>query len=394
MGRRATVVPRKRGQRYEFRIFWQGKPHRPSLRISEESARKLADRLQTKLDLGTLDLEFLSITFPRYFTPAAPTLGGEEATENTIGHRIAAYVKAAWEKLKPSNRKPFASHARYWIAELGADTPREQLPGKLARMEVAGRSRKTRDTKRAFLRGVLLLAKWDILVPSEPNEEVFKTRRGSQKVEIDPFSEAERDSILGWFCAGSSPERQEWGDYLTVAFYSGIRPGEQYALRWDRDVDWNRGELKIQWAVSGEIEIHETKTNCGRRVWIHPEAMAALKRQRVRTLHAAHGHIWQLPGEGTPVVNQKALWNIWQKALKAVEVKVRKPYSTRHTYATLLLMAGANPDWVARQMGHSVITLRKHYATWIDGPRDKGEIAKVLAFSSTGADKSTNRSTK
>jgi integrase len=31
----------------------------------------------------------------------------------------------------------------------------------------------------------------------------------------------------------------------------------------------------------------------------------------------------------------------------------RRPYQTRHTAATLWLAAGENPEWIARQMGHS-----------------------------------------
>jgi integrase len=394
MGRRATITPRKKGRSsYEFRIFWQGKTHRPSLNLHEHAAKVLADRLQTKLDLGTLDIAFLSSTFPRYFSAQAPTLGAEEAAKNTIAYRIAAYVALAWDTLKPSNRRPFASHQRFWLAQLGGQTTLEQLPAKLEGVVHTGKA-KTRAAKRAFLRGVLALAKWDITVPGEAEIAVLRTRRGTQRPKIDPFSESERDRIIGWFERENATDAQrEWGDYLTVAFYSGIRPGEQYAQRWDRDIDWVRNELIIQWAVSGEIEIDETKTNCLRRVWIHPMAMAALKRQRARTQFAKHGHLWQLPGEGVPVVNQKALWNIWHKALKAVGVRVRKPYTTRHTYATLLLMAGANPEWVARQMGHSVITLRKHYGTWIDGPRDQAEIAKVLAFTGSGVDIHTDRRT-
>jgi integrase len=34
-------------------------------------------------------------------------------------------------------------------------------------------------------------------------------------------------------------------------------------------------------------------------------------------------------------------------------LKVRRAYQTRHTAATLWLAAGENPEWIARQMGHS-----------------------------------------
>ncbi len=34
-------------------------------------------------------------------------------------------------------------------------------------------------------------------------------------------------------------------------------------------------------------------------------------------------------------------------------LKRRRPYQTRHTTATLWLAAGENPEWIAKQLGHS-----------------------------------------
>jgi hypothetical protein len=47
-------------------------------------------------------------------------------------------------------------------------------------------------------------------------------------------------------------------------------------------------------------------------------------------------------------------------------LSLQRGYQTRHTYASMMLMAGENPLWVARQMGHAdaSITL-KRYARWI-----------------------------
>jgi integrase len=44
---------------------------------------------------------------------------------------------------------------------------------------------------------------------------------------------------------------------------------------------------------------------------------------------------------------------VWYPALRRLGFKRRKPYQTRHTTATLWLAAGENPEWIARQMGHS-----------------------------------------
>lgn len=44
---------------------------------------------------------------------------------------------------------------------------------------------------------------------------------------------------------------------------------------------------------------------------------------------------------------------IWYPTLKFLGLKRRRPYQTRHTTATLWLASGENPEWIARQMGHT-----------------------------------------
>ena len=61
-------------------------------------------------------------------------------------------------------------------------------------------------------------------------------------------------------------------------------------------------------------------------------------------------------------------------------LRVRDAYQTRHTYATLLLMSGANPAYVAQQLGHTTmkITLER-YARWLPRADNGAEIAKFEA---------------
>jgi len=64
--------------------------------------------------------------------------------------------------------------------------------------------------------------------------------------------------------------------------------------------------------------------------------------------------------------------------LKAVGLRHRDCYQTRHTFATTALMAGVNPAYIARQLGHTNMgMLLKHYARWIDGA-DKGREATLV----------------
>ena len=56
---------------------------------------------------------------------------------------------------------------------------------------------------------------------------------------------------------------------------------------------------------------------------------------------------------GNPFINRNVTSRIWYPTLRHLGLRPRRPYQTRHTAATLWLASGENPEWIARQMGHS-----------------------------------------
>ena len=62
----------------------------------------------------------------------------------------------------------------------------------------------------------------------------------------------------------------------------------------------------------------------------------------------------------------------WKRALEQAGVRYRVPYHTRHTYATMMLLAGESPYYVASQLGHSDLAmLEKRYARFIEMRRSR-----------------------
>lgn len=61
-----------------------------------------------------------------------------------------------------------------------------------------------------------------------------------------------------------------------------------------------------------------------------------------------------------------SLGQIWNAALKRAGLRHRKAYQSRHTYACWSLSAGANPNFVASQMGHADAQMvYRVYGTWM-----------------------------
>ncbi|RZT92559.1 hypothetical protein EV670_3537 [Rivibacter subsaxonicus] len=63
--------------------------------------------------------------------------------------------------------------------------------------------------------------------------------------------------------------------------------------------------------------------------------------------------------------------------MKRLGIRYRRPYNMRHTYATMMLMAGMAPAFCAGQMGHSVEVFLGTYAKWLPGAGDAAEMAKL-----------------
>jgi integrase len=64
-------------------------------------------------------------------------------------------------------------------------------------------------------------------------------------------------------------------------------------------------------------------------------------------------------------------------ALRKTGIRYRRMYDTRHTYATMCLMSGMNPAFIAAQLGHSVQVLLSTYAKWISSSSDFAELEKL-----------------
>ena len=71
--------------------------------------------------------------------------------------------------------------------------------------------------------------------------------------------------------------------------------------------------------------------------------------------------------EQKPYYSMSSISARWNAAVKRAGIRRRNPYHTRHTFACWLLPAGANPSFIANQMGHeNAQMVYEVYSTWIE----------------------------
>ncbi len=162
------------------------------------------------------------------------------------------------------------------------------------------------------------------------------------KTAIEPFSLAEVQLFL-------SRVREDFRDYYTVRFFTAMRTAEIDGLKW-QFVNLDRNEILIQETlVDGNVETPKTSASY-RSIQLSQPVVEALKRQRKVTGNKDYVFC---NANGNPLDHRNVTKRIWYPSLDEMRLKRRRPYQTRHTCATLWLAAGENPEWIAKQMGHS-----------------------------------------
>ena len=180
--------------------------------------------------------------------------------------------------------------------------------------------------------------------------------------DIDPFSAEEQAAILAALPNDGVP-------LIQFALWSGLRTSELVGLEWG-DIDWRQNRCRITRAITqaAKGKAETTKTTAGTRtIDLLPRALEALKAQKAMSYLHPSGRVFINPRTGEPWTGDQAIRKtLWTHALKRAGVRYRRPYQTRHTYASMMVSAGEPLAWVSKQMGHTnVVTTARIYAGWI-----------------------------
>lgn len=338
-------------------------PTPANLRYAERLRREIVDKIR----LG-------SFRYAEYF-PDSPRCGADKSAPVTFGDYAKRYLKLRTDLAKSTMKSYRAALNSFWLPTLGKMVLTEIVFTDVS-VALAGRAWKTNKTRNNYLivlRRVLDAAFVDGIIDRNPADRVRNAK--VQQQEPDPLLLEEVEIILA-----KMRERyhEQVASYFEFATFSGLRTSELIALEWG-DVDFRRNQVCVRKAfVEGEVK--STKTNRIRYVDLNSRAKAALMRQKHLTFLAG-GHVFLNPVTGAPWADDyRQRINYWHPTLKALGLRARDAYQTRHTYATLLLMSGANPAYVAQQLGHTTMKMTlERYARWMPRADNGAEIAKFEA---------------
>jgi integrase len=208
----------------------------------------------------------------------------------------------------------------------------------------------------------------------EPLHEHIDFRKPPQ-AKPDPFTLAEVDVIL------AKVKEPRGRNFYEFAFFTGLRPSEQIALRWQH-VDLRAGTVYVDRAITRSKE-KGTKTGEARTVELNARARAALERQRAVS-QLAGGAVFLGLDDQQYTTTDGPLDAFWKPALKLAGIRYRDGRQTRHTFATTCLHAGLKPGWVAQQLGHSVEMFYRVYSKWIEAQDRGAERTKLDTFLAAG----------
>ncbi|SQB40201.1 phage integrase [Citrobacter koseri] len=241
-----------------------------------------------------------------------------------------------------------------------------------------GRAPSTVNKQMAVLSEMLKLANRSQFILHAPYEGVSRLKLS--KNDPDPLLLHEYQALIA-----ALPRSQAL--IIIIAVHTGMRPGEICALAWE-DIDLVKGEIHVSRNLTNKRVFVPPKTDAGIRTitLLKPAHDALLEqyeitgnspKQEIKFHHREIGKTEQqyLRFVFSPTTysstkggyfSKDSISYGWKRGTKLSGIRERNPYQSRHTYACWTLMAGANPSFIASQMGHEDARMvYEVYSKWI-----------------------------
>jgi integrase len=301
----------------------------------------------------------------------------EAAAVRTFGQAVESTIKAT-SGLSPATKSQYKNALEnVWIPMFGADTPIESITHAKVAENIGAYPWAGPKLLNNYLIPLRKLFSLEYSGPKEIHSPMIGIKSPKfPKRKPDPMSPEDRDAVLA--------DMRKWYDprvaaYFQFMFATGMRIEEAIALRWE-DIDERSltAHVKRTRTFKG-TENEDTKTHTVRDVHLTPDAMAALEIMKPYT-RMKRGDVFEHPVLNAPWHDDRSQRDTyWKPSLERCGIRYYRQYSTRSTCASAALMAGVNPGYMAKQLGHNVRIFFEAYAKWIDGDRDMAQAALLAA---------------
>lgn len=135
---------------------------------------------------------------------------------------------------------------------------------------------------------------------------------------------------------------------------TGVRASELVGMSW-RDLDWKESRIRVH-----------GKGRKDRYVFISPATATAIRSYyEIRGRPGADERVWLSTTKPTPLT-QSGLRQMLRRLAKRTSIGHTNPHALRRTYALTCLRNGMDIYRLSRLMGHSDITVLRHYLPLVD----------------------------
>ena len=214
----------------------------------------------------------------------------------------------------------------------------------------------------------------NVSLPKQKNEinNIIKER----KTRFQYFNEDEIKEVLDLF------KNTRYENIIIFALGTGMRKGEILGLQW-QDIDFENKEIHVMHNLSYIANINDNGSRAYTTILQTPKSENSVRiipmskkiYELLKSINKTSDFVFSSRGSHFDI---KWTEKYWLKTLKGTNLEGKKFHDLRHTFATMLLLNGANLIQIKELLGHSSVKITEMYLDAL--PKSKKEIVNKIDY--------------
>lgn len=209
------------------------------------------------------------------------------------------------------------------------------------------------------------------------NNKSTETIINERKTKFQYFNENEIEELLKIF------KDTRYYNIILFALGTGMRKGEILGLQWS-DIDFNSKEIHVLHNLSYVADISENGHKNYSTVLQTPKSNNSVR--IIPMSNKVYDLLISLPQKSNYVfcnsqgshIDIKWTEKFWHNKLQNTNMKNKRFHDLRHTFATMLLLNGANLIQIKELLGHSSVKITEMYLDAL--PKSKAEVINKIDY--------------